>query len=53
MNRTKNNTIQLHLLNRSHYYDININKNDIIGYAFLLGKLSSHKIEIVYSKLKI
>ena len=52
MNRTKNNTIQLHLLNRSHYYDIKIKKNDIIGYAFLLGKLSTQDIKIVYNVLK-
>ena len=37
MNRTKHNTIQLHLFNKSFYYKIKIKKGDIIGFAFLLG----------------
>ena len=47
MNRTKNNTIQLHLLNRSHYYDVKIKKGDILGYTFLLGKLKSQNIKTI------
>ena len=52
MNRTKSNTIQLHLLNRSHYYDVKIKKGDSLGYAFLLGKLTSQNIKSEYNILK-
>ena len=45
-NVTKNNTIQLHLFNRSFYYKINIKKHDILGYGFLLGRLNSENVEI-------
>ena len=47
-NVTKNNTIQLHLFNRSFYYKIKIKKHDIIGYGFLLGNLNSKNVKIVY-----
>ena len=36
-NKTKDNTIQLHILNRSFNYTINVNKNQCIGFIFLLG----------------
>ena len=36
MNKTKHNTIQLHLLNKSFYYKVRIKKNDIIGFAFFI-----------------
>ena len=47
MNRTQHNAIQLHLLNRSFYYNIKIKKSDILGFAFFLGKLSSQSIKMV------
>ena len=47
-NVTKNNTIQLHLFNRSFYYKINIKKHDIVGYGFLLGRLNSENVKIEY-----
>ena len=37
-NKTKDNTIQLHILNRSFNYTVNIKKNQCIGFIFLLGK---------------
>ena len=52
MNRTKHNTIQLHLLKRSFYYDVKIKKGDILGYDFLLGKLTTQNINIDYHILK-
>ena len=47
-NVTKNNTIQLHLFNRSFYYKINIKKHYILGYGFLLGRLNSENVKIEY-----
>ena len=37
INKTKENTIMLHIYNRSFYYDIDIRKGDIIGFAFFVG----------------
>ena len=37
-NLTKDNTIQLHLLNTSFTYTINITKSQCIGFIFLLGE---------------
>ena len=34
-NKTKKNTIQLHLLNKSFIYTVNINEKQCIGYIFL------------------
>ena len=48
MNKTKHNTIQLHLLNKSFYYKLKIKKGDILGFAFLLGKLDSQNVKINY-----
>ena len=50
--RTKNNAIQLPLLNRSFYYDVKIKEGDIIGYVFLLGKLNTQNINVNYQILK-
>ena len=44
-NKTKENTIALHVFNRSFYHDINIKKGDVIGFAFLLGDFLSLNIE--------
>ena len=48
MNKTKRNTIAIHLLNKIHYYKIKIKKGDIIGFAFLLGDLDSRNITMDY-----
>ena len=37
-NLTKDNAIQLHLLNTSFTYTINITKSQCIGFIFLLGE---------------
>ena len=37
-NKTTNNTIQLHILNKSFYYTFNIKKKQYIGFIFLLGE---------------
>ena len=50
-NRTKHNTIQLHLLNISYYYTIDIKKDNVLGYIFLLGKTDNHKIIPTYKKI--
>ena len=47
-NKTKQNTIQLHLFNRSFYYKIKIKKNDIIGFGFLLAKEDDENVDITY-----
>ena len=48
MNKTKHNTIQLHLLNKTFYYKLRIKKDDIIDFAFLLGKLDSQAVKVNY-----
>ena len=48
MNKTKHNTTRLHLLNRSFYYKLRIKKGDILGFAFVLGKLDSQDVKIKY-----
>ena len=45
---TKNNTIMVHLKNLSFYYEIKIKPNDIIGYAFLLGKRNNEEVITEY-----
>ena len=45
---TKNNTIMIHLKNNSFYYEIKIKPNDIIGYAFLLGKRNNEEVIAEY-----
>ena len=45
---TKNNIIMVHLKNTSFYYEINIKPNDIIGYAFFLGKTNNEELNIEY-----
>ena len=45
---TKNNTIMIHLKNKSFYYKIKIKPGDIIGYAFVLGKESNENVITEY-----
>ena len=48
MNKTKQNTIQLHVFNKSFYYKIRIKKNDILGFSFLLLKKDGENLDILY-----
>ena len=48
MNKTKQNTIQLHVLNKSFYYKIRIKKNDILAFGFLLPKKDGENLDISY-----
>ena len=48
MNKTKQNTIKLHLFNRRFYYKIKIKKHDIIGFGFLLGEKDGENVDITY-----
>ena len=50
-NKTKNNTIQLHILNRSFNYTASIKKNQCIGFIFLLGKQATDTINTKYNLL--
>ena len=43
-NKTKDNIIQLHLLNKSFNYTINISKDQCIAFIFLLGEFSTDLI---------
>ena len=47
-NLTKDNTIQLHLLNKSFTYSINMSKNQSIAFIFLLGEFSTDLITTKY-----
>ena len=48
MNKTKQNTIQLHVFNKSFYYKVRIKKNDILGFGFLLAKKDGENLDISY-----
>ena len=50
-NKTKNNTIQLHILNRSFNYTASIKKNQCIGFIFLLGEQATDTINTKYNLL--
>ena len=47
-NLTKDNTIQLHLLNKSFTYSINMSKNQCIAFIFPLGEFSTDLITTKY-----
>ena len=48
-NKLKDDTIQLHILNRSSTYTTYIKKNQIIAYMFLLDEKATDKITTKYS----
>ena len=48
-NKTKNDTIQLHILNRSFTKTIEIRKNQVIAFLFLLGQKSTDKTNTKYT----
>ena len=50
-NTTKDNTIQLHILNRSFNYTANIKKNQCIRFIFLLGEKYNDIITTKYNVL--
>ena len=50
-NKTKDNTIQLHILNRSFNYTASIKKNQCIGFTFLLGERATDTIHTKYNLL--
>ena len=43
-NKTKGNTIQLHIINRSFQYTASVKKKQCIGYIFLLGECVDDKL---------
>ena len=47
---TKDDTIQLHILNRSFTYTTNVKKNQCIGYIFLLGEKYNDTINTKYTR---
>ena len=49
-NKTKDNIIQLHILNRSFNYTASIKKNQCIGFIFLLDERST---DTIYTKYNI
>ena len=48
-NKAKDNTIQLHILNRSFTYMIDIKKDQCIGFIFLLGEQITDSITTKYN----
>ena len=48
-NKTKDNTIQLHILNRSFTYTIDIKKPQCIGFIFLFGERITDPITTKYN----
>ena len=48
-NKTKDNTIQLHILNRSFTYTIDIKKTQYIGFIFLFGERITDPITTKYN----
>ena len=51
LNKTKFNTIALHLFNKSHFYDIKIKENKVLCYILILGK-KDIDVVINYKDLK-
>ena len=49
-NETKNDTIQLHILNRSFTRTFEIRKNQVIAFMFLLGQKSTDIINTKYNQ---
>ena len=50
-NKTRDGTIQLHILNRSFTYTITVKKNQCIAYTFLLGEKPNDTINTIYNLL--
>ena len=50
LNKTKNDTTQLHILNRSFIRTFEIRKKQVIAFMFLLGKKSTDIINTKYTK---
>ena len=50
-NKTKDNTIQLRILNRSFNYTASIKKNQCIGFIFLLDERATDTIHTKYNVL--
>ena len=50
-NKTKDNTIMLHILNRSFYHTASIKKGKGIGFIFLLGERVNDVIITKYTRL--
>ena len=50
-NKTKDNTIMLHILNRSFYHTASIRKGKCIGFIFLLGERVNDVITAKYTTL--
>ena len=48
-NKTKDNPVQLHILNRSLTHTIDIKKNQCIGFIFLLGEQVTDYITTKYN----
>ena len=48
-NKTKDNKIQLHILNRSFNYTASTKKNHCIGFIFLLGEQATDTINTKYN----
>ena len=51
LNKTKFNTVALHLFNKSHFYDIKIKKNKVLCFISILGK-KDIDVVINYEDLK-
>ena len=49
--KPKDNTIQLHILNRGFNYTASIKKNQCIGFIFLLGERATDTIHKKYNLL--
>ena len=50
-NLTRDNTIQLHILNTSFVYTIDIKKNQCIGFIFLLGERCNDILSTNYKSI--
>ena len=48
-NKTKDNSIQLHILNRSFNYTASIKENQCIGFIFLLGERATDSFHTKYN----
>ena len=49
--KAKDNTVQLHLLNKSFTYTLKVKKLQCVAYIFLLGEKPNDTINTIYNSL--
>ena len=51
LNKTKESTIQVDILNKGFYNSVNVNKNQVLLYSFLINQKSNEKVVTKYDNI--